>query len=209
MKKTKIILCSLLFTCFFAFCDESNFFIDLRSKDLATFNDAVTLMRYVFAETTPTIDFRENIVWAAEKKLFKVSIPIETNTVNPIITREEFCNWLCKLFEIGGRFIPRNGNAAYKRCLTVGIVLPGRGANDSFTGAELLDTFSYFDSYVRRYNIKKRYDNLPLFDDTYDDLPKWRKKLYMEHDSQIKMELQLNKKKKNENSDEIDLLYVE
>lgn len=205
----KIILCLLLFIPISAFCDKSNFFIDLRSRDLATFNDAVTLMRYVFAETAPSADFRENIVWAAEKKLFKVSIPIDEDTVNPVITREEFCSWLCKLFEIGGKFMPRNKNAAYKRCLTVGIVLPGRGANDSFTGAELLDTFSYFDSYVRRYNIKKRYDNLPLFDDTYDDLPKWRKKLYIEHDSQIKAESELNKKKKNKNSDEIDLLYVE
>lgn len=205
----KIILCLLLYIPVFAFCNESesNFFIELRSKDLATFNDAVTLMRHVFTEVTPSADFRENIIWAAEKKLFKVSIPIDENTVNPVITREEFCSWLCKLFEIGGRFTPRNKNAAYKRCLTAGIVLPGRGANDTFTGTELLDTFSYFDSYVRRYKIKKRYDNLPLFDDTYDDLPKWRKDLYMEHDSQIKTESK-NKKKSND-SDEINQLYVE
>lgn len=203
----KIILCLLLFIPFFTFCDEYNFFIDLRSRNLATFNDAVTLMRYVFAETTPSPNFRENIVWAAEKKLFKVSIPIKENTVNPIITREEFCSWLCKLFEIGGHFLPRNKNAAYKRCLTAGIVLAGRGARDSFTGAELLDTFSYFDSYIRRYKIKKRYDNLPLFDQTYDDLPTWRKELYMNHDAQIKEELDRNKK--NKESDEIDLIYVE
>ena len=160
---------------------------------------------FIFSETSPSADFKENIIWAAEKKLFKVSIPIKEDTVNPIITREEFCSWLCKLFEIGGSFNPRNKNAAYKRCITTGIVLPGRGAKDSFTGAELLDTFSYFDSYVRRYNIKKRYDNLPLFDDTYDDLPSWRKKLYIEHDLQIKEELNKN----NNKSDEVDLLYVE
>lgn len=200
----KVILCLLFIPCFI-FSEENNFFIDLRSKNLATFNDAVTLMRYVFSETSPSADFKENIIWAAEKKLFKVSIPIKENTVNPIITREEFCSWLCKLFEIGGSFNPRNKNAAYKRCITTGIVLPGRGAKDSFTGAELLDTFSYFDSYVRRYNIKKRYDNLPLFDDTYDDLPSWRKKLYIEHDLQIKEELNKN----NNKSDEVDLLYVE
>lgn len=205
----KIILCLFSLLPFFIFSDEYNFFIDIRSRDLATFNDGVTLMRYVFAETTPNTDFRENIIWATEKKLFKVSIPIDENTVNPVITREEFCSWLCKLFEIGGRYLPRNKNAAYKRCLTAGIVLAGRGARDTFTGTELLDTFSYFDSYVRRYNIKKRYDNLPLFDDTYDDLPTWRKKLYMEHDSQIEDELELDKKKKGKNSNEIDLLYVE
>ena len=136
----KIILCLLLFIPFFTFCDEYNFFIDLRSRNLATFNDAVTLMRYVFAETTPSPNFRENIVWAAEKKLFKVSIPIKENTVNPIITREEFCSWLCKLFEIGGHFLPRNKNAAYKYGIKLGY------KNIGFNGK--LYTFPYFMSFL-------------------------------------------------------------
>lgn len=210
--KRKLILLVLLEACLL-YSEEDHFFRELKEKKTATFNDAITIMRYVFKEPAVSSSFRENIVWAAEKKLFRVSIPININNVNPVITRKEFSNWLCKLFEIGGTNVPATKTGSYKRCVNLGIVHPGRGAGDSFSGLELIDTFSYFDFYIRSHRIKKRYRSLPLYDEHHEYLPDWRTKLWLEFEQQRQEEkekLQLPKKPiQKQDSDDVDLKIVE
>ncbi|MCG8572295.1 MAG: hypothetical protein MJB14_19350 [Spirochaetes bacterium] len=163
------------------FGQQNSYFVKLSEKDLATFNDAISLMRLLYDEKDVNTAFIDNILWAASKKLFRVTIPIKETEVNPIIKRKEFCYWLCKIFQINkSKFIPINRMVAYNICLEIGIVNPGRGPDDSFSGMELLETFSYFDNYVRLNQIKQRSASLVLYEDEYDSLPEWRKLLYKE-----------------------------
>lgn len=168
----------------------------MKSHELATFNDAITIMRLIFDEQDDNNIFIENALWAAEKKLFRVTIPIDPDAVNPVITRKEFSYWLCRITEIGGKNVPATKNDAYKRCVSTGIVFKGRGPDDSFTGTELLDTFAYFDYYIRTNKVKLRYENIPLYDDDYNELPDWRKKIYQELDSQREYDKKIRKEKK-------------
>ncbi len=191
------------------FSQANSFYINLKEKELATFNDAITLIRLVFDEKDETKNFILNALWAAEKKLFKVSIPIDPKAVNPVISRKEFAYWLCGISEVGGKSIPTTRLDAYKRLVRVGVIHTGRGPEDSFSGIELLDTFTYYDYYIRSNKIKLRFNNLPLFEDEYDGVPEWRVKLYNELDEQRKYEKKMkqerkdNKKKLNENGEEI------
>jgi len=72
-----------------------------------------------------------------------------------------------------------------------------------------LDTFTYYDYYIRSNKIKLRFNNLPLFDDEYDGVPEWRVKLYNELDEQRKYEKKMmqerkdKKKKLNQKGEEI------
>lgn len=176
---------------------ENRFFIDLSRKELATFNDAITLMKLVFDEQDDSNVFIDNVLWAASKKLFRVTIPIKENEINPLITRREFAYWLCKLFELNGKMVPTR-RSAYLVCVELGIISPGRGPLDSFTGQELIDAFSYFDNYVRISRIKARaeMDELRLYDDNYDSLPGWRKELYRELEEQRAEEKRLKEEAK-------------
>ena len=86
MKRLTLLALLLLFMTISLHAQKNDFFIKLRDKELATFNDAITLMRLVFNEQDrlkPVI----NALWVAEKT-FKVSIPIEPNSVNPVISRK-------------------------------------------------------------------------------------------------------------------------
>lgn len=178
------------------FSQENDFFLKLRNKDLATFNDAITCMKLVFDENDDNDIFIQNALWAAEKKLFRVTIPIDPNAINPVISRKEFAYWICRISEIGGSTLPITKFEAYKRCVAAGIIFAGRGAEDSFSGIELMDTFAYFDYYVRSNNVKMRFEHLPLYDDEYTDIPQWRKKLYEELDEQRAYEKKLRDERK-------------
>lgn len=195
--KRILLFCIFIFSLNIIYPQSNSTFINMRDKELATFNDAITLMRLVFDEKDSNDNFIMNALWAAEKKLFKVTIPIEPESVNPVISRKEFAYWLCRISEIGGKMVPVTRLDAYKRVVDAGIMFGGRGPEDSFSGIELLETFSYFDYYVRSNKIKLRLQKLPLYEDNYDGIPEWRAKLYRELDEQRAYEKKLREEKRN------------
>ena len=75
---------------FFLFPQQNKDFLILEKKNLATFNDGITLLRLLYNETDDNAKFVDNILWAVEKKLFKVTIPIKPDTINPELTRGNF-----------------------------------------------------------------------------------------------------------------------
>ena len=93
--------------------------------------------------------------------------------------------------------MPATRGQAFKRAVHAGILYPGRGPDDSFTGLELLDTFAYFDYFVRSSQVVLRFENVPLFQDNYSDIPDWRAKLYDELDEQREYERKLREERKN------------
>ena len=198
MKKILFVICfCLLIT--IGYSQQNEFFIKLSQKELATFNDAITLMRLLFNERDDGSIYIENILWAAGKKLFKVTIPIKTDQINPIITRREFAYWICKVFNNKRGLVNRKKvtrYSAYKVCITRGILAEGRGPFDSFTGLELLDTFSFLDYYVRYNKIKPRKGKLEIYEDTYTNLPEWRQRLHRELEEQKAREKELREKKR-------------
>lgn len=198
MKKLILILL-LSWLCISAFSQQNKFYIDLIEKDLATFNDGITLMRLLYNEEDENAIFADNILWAAEKKLFRVSIPIKIEEINPVLTRREFAFWICKIFNTKGGLVNRKKimkYSAYKICVDLGILAKGRGAFDSFTGQELLDTFSYLDYYIKYKKLKPKEGILEFYDDEYDSLPDWRARLYRELDEQQKQEKEKRLQKK-------------
>ena len=176
---------------------ENDFFIKLSNKELATFNDAITLMRLLYDEEEDyDADFINNVLWAAGKKLFIVTIPIDPNTINPIITKREFSYWIAKIFNIKNGIVNTEKLTRYKAyrvCVNKKIIKTGRGPFDSFTGRELLETFSYLDYFIRYNKIKTKEGELEIYDDTYKDMPEWRQKIYRELDEQRKKEKELRK----------------
>jgi hypothetical protein len=84
---------------------------------------------------------------------------------------------------------------SYYQCIELGIMSPGRGQNDIFTGQELLDVFSYLDYYIRYYKIKP-YPGMLSEYSSYDYLPDWRKQLYKELDEQREREKMIREEKK-------------
>lgn len=199
MKRSLLILILCLTISFFAVSQQNDFFIELSQKDLATFNDGITLMKLLYNERDDNAVYIDNIIWAAGKKLFKVTIPIKTDQINPVLTRREFAYWIVKVFNTQGGLVNRkkvNRYTAFRVCERLDIIDKGRGPFDSFTGEELLDTFSYLDYYVRFNDIRPKKGELELPDDTYKNLPEWREKLHRELDEQQEMEKQLQEKKK-------------
>ena len=75
---------------FFLFPQQNKNFLILEKKNLATFNDGITLLRLLYNETDDNANFVDNILWAVDKKLFQVTIPIKPDTINPELTRGEF-----------------------------------------------------------------------------------------------------------------------
>lgn len=195
----KLLLCFFVFASMLSYSLENDFFDKLNKKDLATFNDAITLMRIIYNEKEDKDIFIENILWAAGKKLFQVTIPIKPDTINPVITRKEFAYWICKVFNLANTndFYTLNRYASYYLCVDLGIMDPGRGADDTFTGVQILDTFSYLDYYVRYHKILPKEGMLEIVEkkDEYDDLPEWRRTIYKELDMQRLKESENFKKK--------------
>ncbi len=215
--KIKVLFFLFFISAFTMNTQQNKNYMDMSEKKLATFNDAITLMRALYNEKDQNNIYINNILWAASKKLFKVSIPIKSNEINPVITRKEFSFWLCRVFVLNKGESPMNRYQAFNICEKLGIVYRGRGADDSFTGQELLDTFAYFDYYVRTNKIQKRATLLSLYDDDYTGLPEWRAALYRELEEQRRYEkkLRLERKKQKENraiksnNEEIDSKIVE
>ncbi|HPO50782.1 MAG TPA: hypothetical protein PLO89_10700, partial [Spirochaetota bacterium] len=120
----------------------------------------------------------------------------------------------CKVFDFtrsdkaDSKRVELNRYSAYRQCVALGILHQGRGGDDTFTGVELLDTFSYLDYYVRYFKIIPREGELEFQKTDYDDLPEWRKILYKELDEQRKREKELKynfhkiKKLKNDENKE-------
>lgn len=196
----KLLLMFLFFMIsIFIYSQQNKFFIELSQKELATFNDGITLMKLLYNERNDNSAYVDNILWAAGKKLFKVTIPIKTDQINPVLTRREFAYWIVKIFNGPKGLVNRKKirrHAAYRICVEVGILDKGRGAFDSFTGAELVDTFSFLDYYVRFNDIRPKKGELEILDDTYKNLPQWREKLHRELDEQQEMEQQIKQKKR-------------
>ncbi len=196
-----IIFFALINSTFFLNSIENSFFQKLRDKELATFNDAITLMRILYDEEDSDDIFIENILWAAGKKLFQVTIPLKPDTINPVITRQEFAYWICKVFNLTNSKsdIETNRYASYYLCIDLEILKPGRGLEDVFTGTELLDTFAFLDYFVKYNKIRPKEGVLELPKTDYDDLPEWRKVLYKELDDQRGNEKKLGENLKNIN----------
>jgi len=186
---------------FLLFPQENINIIKTSEKEAATFNDAISLMRLVYDENDYTDIFIENILWAAGKKLFQVTIPIQPDKINPIITREEFAYWCTQIYNLKNEKskTPTTRKYSYDLCVSLGILSPGRGRTDNFTGIELLETFSYLDYYVKARNIKPNEGQLTI-DDDYQYLPEWRQRIYKELDEQRAKEL----KKKNDKTNKDD-----
>lgn len=184
------------------FSEDNKFFIELSYKKIATFNDAITLIRLLYNESDNNSTFIDNIIWAASKKLFRVTLPIKEDQINPIITRKEFSYWICGMLNITGnknKETRLSRYQSYKLCVSLGIMGTGRGADDYFSGKELIDVFSYLDYYVRYKKITPREEEIERFKEDYQDFPEWRKILYKEFDEQREKEKKENKKIKDEN----------
>ncbi|MCK4797306.1 MAG: hypothetical protein KAT05_07980 [Spirochaetes bacterium] len=198
MKKLLLII---TFWCLFtiSYSQQNDFFIKLSEKKLATFNDGITLMKLLYNERDDNSVYIDNILWAAGKKMFKVSIPIKTDQINPVLTRREFAYWISKIFNARGGLVNSKKITrylAYKVCVNRGILAEGRGPFDSFTGAELLGTFAYLDYYVRYNEIRPKQGKLEIYDDTYKNLPEWRDRLHRELEEQRAKEKELKEKKR-------------
>ncbi len=179
MKKLLIIILLIIST-IFTYSQENEYFLNLSKKEIASLNDAITLIKLFYNEKDFNASYIININWAIEKKLYNFSTPINPNEINQILTRGEFAYMICKIFNTKGglvnfKFI--NKYHSYKKCITLGLLTPGRGQLDTFTGTELLDTFLYIDIYVRNNKININSSELKL-DSTTEYLPEWRKKFY-------------------------------
>jgi hypothetical protein len=183
---------------FTVFSQENAFFIKLAQKPVASFNDAITLMKLMYDEKDNSDVFIDNVLWAAGKKLFQVTIPIKPDEINPAITRKEFAYWCCQVFNLRSEVkkTPTTRYLAYNLCAQLGIIDAGRGQDDTFTGSELIDTFSYLDYYVKVKNIKPNPGMLNASNDDYEYIPEWRKKIYRELDEQQKQEKLLREQNK-------------
>jgi hypothetical protein len=182
------------------FGKNNDFFINLSQKPVASFNDAITMMKLLYDEKDDSNVFIDNVLWAAGKKLFQVTIPIKSDEINPAITRKEFAYWCCQVFNLKSAKVksPINRYSAYNLCVELGIIDAGRGQDDIFSGNELIDTFSYLDYYVKINKIKPNPGMLGITDD-YEYVPEWRKKIYKELDDQQKQEKLLREQYKGKN----------
>jgi hypothetical protein len=200
MKKAIIIFILYLFLTLL-YSQENEFFLNLSKKETATFNDGIALMKILFHEKYSNSSFYENILWAAEKKLFKVTIPITTDEINPNLTRREFAYWICKIFNGKDGIINYkniNRYSAYKICVMLGVFAESRGSFDTFSGLELIDTFSYLDYYIKSNNILPNKEIQPVIeDDNYTYLPEWRQRIYRELEEQRAMEKEKREKRFN------------
>jgi hypothetical protein len=187
--KKNLIFIIFIFSLSIVYPQSNDFFIKLSQKELATFNDAITLMRIIYNEKEDKDIFIENILWAAGKKLFQVTIPISPDKINPVISRKEFAYWCCQVFNLRNEKVksPITRYFAYQFLTASGIMMPGRGQDDSFSGLELLDTYAYLLYYIKYKGIKPIEGALDIKDD-YEYLPEWRKIIYKELDDQRALE---------------------
>lgn len=199
MRKTALVIISLCLFLPLIHPQNNDFFKKLQEKDLATFNDGITLMKIIFQEKDLATSFYENILWAAEKKLFKVTIPITRDQINPVLMRREFAYWVCSIYSgkdglVSDKNITRY--TAYKTLVSLGILSEGRGSFDTFTGLELLSAFSYLDHYIKYNKIKPdKTVQAVIEDDEYKYLPEWRLRIYKELEEQRAKEKEKRLKK--------------
>lgn len=199
MKKIIIIL---LLTSFitFVYSQENIYFVYLSKKEIASINDGITLIRLLYNENNFNASYIININWAVEKKLLKFTIPIDPDEVNQTLTRSEFAYLICKVFNIKGglvntKFLTKYH--AFNKCKKIGVLSHGRGQLDTFTGAELIDTFNYLEYYINKNKININSDELK-FESTYDFLPKWKKNFYIELDEERAKLKEIRIKRKEE-----------
>jgi hypothetical protein len=181
---------------FSAVAQQNQFYVDISKKEMATFNDAITMARLLYNERDDSSVFIDNVLWAASKKLFRVTIPINEEEINPVITRKEFSYWIWKIFNGKSGFTTRrriSRRGAYRFCVRLGIMAPGRGAGDTFTGLELLETFAYLDYYVRSRDLAPKAGGLELYTDDFENFPQWRRTIYRELAEQRAEEKQMRK----------------
>jgi hypothetical protein len=203
MKKYLFIIILISFL-FLLYPQQNKNFLILEKKDLATFSDGITLLRLLYNETDTNAKFVDNILWAVDKKLFQVSIPIKPDTVNPVLTRGEFSFWICRIFNARGGIVNTaylTRYSAFKTCTAIGLVPEGRGYSDTFSGEELMGVFNYIDNFIRTNKIKPKNQKVLVSEEGYNSLPKWRENLYKELEQQRAQEnanLPKNKKVKPE-----------
>lgn len=165
---------------------ENEYFLYLSQKKLASLNDGIALIKLFYNEKDFNPSYIININWAIEKKLYNFSTPINPNEINQLLTRGDFAYMVCKVFNTKGGLVNLkliNRYHSFKKCINLGLLSAGRGQLDTFTGAELLDTFSYIDRYIKSNKININGNELKL-DYTTEYLPEWRRKFYDELDEQ-------------------------
>ncbi len=184
--KRNIIILFVLFLITFIYSQENNYLIYLSNKKAASINDSITLIRLLYNENDFSGSYITNINWALEKKLLKFTLPIDPDEVNQTLSRGEFAFLICKVFNTKGGLVNTKlltKYHAFNICKKIGILSYGRGQMDTFTGAELIDTFNYLEYYTNKNGIKKNIEGLN-FETTYNFLPKWRKNFYDELDNE-------------------------
>lgn len=205
MLKKIIVSITLLFAALCTFGAEYDdlLLVQLRSDEYATYSDGIAILRLLYNETDHNAMYLDNLLWAAGKKIFKVSLPIKTDKLDPELTRMEFAYWLCGLYNLSSRDpIGRPMRYwAYKICTELGIMEAGGGPGERLTKSQLIDIFTVAEYYVRANNlgindnITNEYmpNNSDSTDDRYKEYPKWRRVIYRELDDQQDAEYQRRK----------------
>lgn len=178
--------------------------VQLHSDEYATYSDGIAILRLLYNETDHNAMFLDNLLWAAGKKIFKVSLPIKTDKLDPELTRMEFAYWLCGLYNLSSREpVGRPMRYwSYKICTELGIMQTGGGPAERLTKSQLIDIFAVAEYYVRAHNLTINADItneiLPQSsdntDDRYKEYPHWRRTLYRELDDQQDEEYRQRKK---------------
>ncbi len=206
MLKRIIVIITLLFAtlCTFGADFDDLLLVQLRSDEYATYSDGIAILRLLYNETDHNAMYLDNLLWAASKKIFRVSLPIKTDKLDPPLTRMEFAYWLCGMYNLSSREpISRPMRYwSYKVCTELGIMQAGGGPGERLTKSQLIDVFAVAEYYVRANNIgingnitneflPESSDNT---DDRYKEYPKWRRVIYRELDEQ--QDAEYNERKK-------------
>ncbi len=186
----KLLMAFLLcFVMSISYSQQNAFLMNLAAKDVVTFNDAITVMRLLYNEFDSSSVYIDNIIWASNKKLFRVTIPISNDQFNPAISRSEFAYWITKIYPLDTTPLHNlNPYYSYRLCTAIGIINKGRGPFDTISGSELLDTFTFIDYYIRYHKITARAGTLDVDESLYAEIPEWRRTLYQEMDAQLEFE---------------------
>ena len=209
MLKKIIVIITLLFAtlCTFGADYDDLLLVQLRSNEFATYSDGIAILRLLYNETDHNAMYLDNLLWAASKKIFRVSLPIKTDNLDPPLTRMEFAYWLCGMYNLSSRDpISRPMRYwSYKVCTELGIMEAGGGPGERLTKSQLIDIFAVAEYYVRANNIgingnitnefmPESSDNT---DDRYKEYPQWRRVIYRELDEQQDAEYKQRKAKRD------------
>ena len=209
MLKKIIVIITLLFAtlCTFGADYDDLLLVQLRSNEFATYSDGISILRLLYNETDHNAMYLDNLLWAASKKIFRVSLPIKTDNLDPPLTRMEFAYWLCGMYNLSSRDpISRPMRYwSYKVCTELGIMEAGGGPGERLTKSQLIDIFAVAEYYVRANNLgingnitnefmPESSDNT---DDRYKEYPQWRRVIYRELDEQQDAEYKQRKAKRD------------